>query len=175
MSLHSFSVCWLHIVFATLNRDRIIHKDLRILLSNYFRDYSMEKNIYHRINFVNAEHVHLLIDLPTNLTIEDAVKLFKGSSSFWINKNNYVNGKFSWQRGYGAFAVSPTNVDIISAYIARQEEHHKTTTFQEEYEKLMRQFYRQKNNFKVNQTDSNDQQDLPLAPEFDQDSSDSND
>jgi REP element-mobilizing transposase RayT len=48
-----------------------------------------------KINFVNADHVHALVDLPTSISIEDLVQLFKASSSHWINANNLLTGKFA--------------------------------------------------------------------------------
>ena len=82
-----------------------------------------------KINHVNADHVHLLIDLPTSLSIEELIQLLKGSSSHWINANNIIIGKFAWGRGYGAFSVSESNVDQVARYIAQQEEHHRVRTF----------------------------------------------
>jgi putative transposase len=45
---------------------------------------------------------------------------------------------FHWQEGYGAFAVSHSNVDQVKAYIAGQEEHHRQRSFQDEYRELLR-------------------------------------
>ena len=90
-----------------------------------------------KINHVNADHVHALIDLPTNFTIEDIVQLFKGSSSHWINSNDVVSGKFAWGRGYGAFSVSESNVDAVAKYIAEQEQHHHVRTFTEELKEFI--------------------------------------
>ena len=78
-----------------------------------------------KINFVNADHVHALIDLPTNLSIEELIQLLKGSSSHWVNANNILRGKFAWGRGYGGFSVSESNVKRVAEYIAGQEEHHR--------------------------------------------------
>jgi REP element-mobilizing transposase RayT len=85
-----------------------------------------------KINYVNADHVHALIDLPTGLSIEELMQLLKGSSSHWINANNVLTGKFAWGRGYGAFSVSESNVARVAAYIAGQEEHHRVRGFAEE-------------------------------------------
>jgi REP element-mobilizing transposase RayT len=93
-----------------------------------------------RINYVNAERVHALIDLPTRYSIEEAVKLLKGASSHWVNQNRIVPGKFSWGRGYGAFSVSQSNVNDVSKYIASQEKHHRRRTFAEEYQKFVRAY-----------------------------------
>ena len=85
-----------------------------------------------KINFVNPDHVHALIDLPTGLSIEELVQLLKGSSSYWINEQNLVAGKFGWGRGYGVFSVSESGVAEVCAYIAGQEEHHRKRSFTEE-------------------------------------------
>jgi hypothetical protein len=59
-------------------------------------EYSLEKGIYMKINYFNADHTHALVDLPTNLTIEELVKLLKGSSSHWINEQKLLKGRFAW-------------------------------------------------------------------------------
>jgi len=97
-------------------------------------DYAKGKDIYMRINYFNADHTHALVDLPTYLTIEQAVQLLKGSSSHWINQNRLVRGRFAWGRGYGAFSVSHSDLDRVSHYIATQREHHRKRTFEDEYQ-----------------------------------------
>ena len=86
---------------------------------------------------MNADHVHALIDLPTNLAIEDVTQLLKGSSSHWINSNDIIKGKFAWGRGYGAFSVSESNVTAVAKYIANQEQHHRVRTFAEELKEFI--------------------------------------
>lgn len=85
-----------------------------------------------KINFVNLDHVHTLIDLPTGFSIEKVVQLLKGSSSHWMNLSELVTGKFAWGRGYEAFSVSHSNMDLVARYIADQEEHHRQRTFADE-------------------------------------------
>src|SRR5436190_15493910 len=98
MSTHSYSRCWLHLIWETLRREPILDKRAAALASSSFSKYSKEKGIYMKINYFNAEHTHALIDLPTNLTIEQLTQLFKGSSSHWINQNHLVQGRFAWGR-----------------------------------------------------------------------------
>lgn len=93
-----------------------------------------------KITYFNAEHTHALIDLPTNLTIEQVTQLFKGSSSHWINQNHLVKGTFAWGRGYGAFSVSHSDVSKAANYIARQEEHHRRRSYAEEYELFVKRY-----------------------------------
>ena len=138
MSTHSYSRCWLHLIWATLNRERSLKKSAAIKLSGFLYEYSQSKGIYMKINYVNADHVHALIDLPTKYSIEETMKLLKGASSHWINQERIIAAKFSWGRGYGAFSVSQSNVKDVSKYIANQEEHHRRKTFAEEYERFVR-------------------------------------
>ncbi|UCH65827.1 MAG: transposase [Ignavibacterium sp.] len=115
-------------------------KNKRKTISDYFYKYSKEKNIYMKINHINAEHVHVLIDLPSNLSIEECAKLLKGSSSHFINSNRLLNHKFSWGRGYGAFSVSESSVSKVINYIKIQDEHHRTKSFSEEYELFIKKY-----------------------------------
>ena len=93
-----------------------------------------------KINYFNADHTHALIDLPTNKCIEEVIKLFKGSSSHWINQQQMLKGHSSWGRGYGAFSVSHSDVDRVARYIANQEEHHRKRTYAEEFEIFVKRY-----------------------------------
>ena len=134
MSTHSYSRCWLHLIWETLRREPMLDKRAAAKASVNLTEYSRQKGIYMKVNFFNADHTHALIDLPTNLTIEQVVRLLKRGSSHWINENKLVRGKFAWGRGYGAFSVSQSDLDRVATYIIGQEEHHRKRTFAEEYE-----------------------------------------
>ena len=75
----------------------------------------------------------MLISLPSSRSMEAIARSFKGESSYWINDNNLTQNKFKWQRGYGAFSVSTSQLEKVKYYIANQEEHHRVKTFSEEY------------------------------------------
>ena len=138
MSQHSYSRCWVHIIWSTNKREKALHKEARKRVSDYLYKYSNSKNIIMKINYVNADHVHALIDLPTMQSIEDIVKLLKGSSSHWINKERVIQGRFSWGRGYGIFSVSQSNLKKVIKYIKNQEEHHKARSFMDEYNEFLK-------------------------------------
>lgn len=137
VSLHAYSRIWLHLVWATLERRPLLTKDSASQLSGFLTKYAAEKGIYMKINYVNADHVHALIDLPTSSALEAVMQLLKGASSHWINENNLVPGKFSWGRGYGVFSVSHSDVSVVAKYIAEQEEHHRKRTFGDEVKLLI--------------------------------------
>jgi len=136
MSLHSYSRCWLHLIWGTLNREKLLNKSAATQVSRHLNACAKAKNFYMKTNHVNPDHVHALVDLPTSLSIEQLVQLLKGSSSHWINESNLLVGKFAWARGYGAFSVSESNVDHVVAYIAAQEEHHRVRSFAEEFKEF---------------------------------------
>ena len=114
----------------------LLDKEAAARVSRYLTEYAATKQFYMKINYVNADHVHLLIDLPTGSSIEDLAQLLKGSSSHWINSNDVIKGKFAWGRGYGAFSVSESKLADVSTYIANQAEHHRLRTFSEEFQEF---------------------------------------
>src|SRR5262249_23083270 len=131
MSLHSYSRVWLHLTWATLERRPLLVNSATAKASGFLSRYASEKGIYMKFNHVNPDHVHALIDLPTHLSIEEMMHLFKGASSHWINENRLLSGKFGWGRGYGVFSVSHSGVSEVANYIASQEEHHRKRSFLE--------------------------------------------
>ena len=140
MSTHSYSRCWLHLIWETLRREPMLDKRAAARASRNLSEYSKEKGIYMKINFFNTDHTHALIDLPTNLTIEQVIQLLKGSFSHWINQKRLISGKFAWGRGYGAFSVSQSDISRVANYIAGQEEHHRKRSFAEEYEIFVKRY-----------------------------------
>jgi putative transposase len=75
-----------------------------------------------------SNHFHLLIGLPTSLTLAEVVQKLKANSSRWFEENGV---QFEWQKGYGAFSVSPSLLTTVQAYIRNQEEHHHERSFEE--------------------------------------------
>ena len=78
MSVHSYSRCWRHLIWGTLNREKLLNKEAAARLSRYLAEYADSKGVYMKINYVNAHHVHAPVDLPTNLSIEELIQLLKG-------------------------------------------------------------------------------------------------
>jgi len=123
-----------------LERRPILSKAAASKVSAYLSSYAAQKGIYMKINYVNPEHVHGLVDLPTHLCLEEMMQLFKGSSSHWINESNLISGKFGWGRGYGVFSVSHSGVGEVAKYSANQEEHHRTKSFAEEFKLFVKRY-----------------------------------
>jgi putative transposase len=127
-------------IWATLDRRPFLSGPAAAKVCGYLSEYARQKGIYIKINYVNRDHVHALLDLPTHLCLEDTAHLLKGSSSHWINENGLVPGKFAWGRGYGVFSVSHSAVGEVASYIANQENHHRRKSFAEEFELFLKRY-----------------------------------
>ena len=79
------------------------------------------------------DHVHLLLSLSATMPIAKAIQLIKGASSKWVHETFPEHRLFAWQEGYGAFTIGVSQTDATRAYIHSQPEHHRRTTFQEEF------------------------------------------
>jgi len=79
------------------------------------------------------DHVHLLAKLRPDKAVSDVLRELKANASGWMHDVFPEVTHFSWQRGYGAFTVSQSNVDEVRGYIARQKEHHKRVSFRDEF------------------------------------------
>ena len=82
------------------------------------------------------DHVHILCRLGKTLDVSTLIRELKRESSKWIKVENRALKDFYWQNGYGAFSVSPSHVPALTKYIAGQEEHHRTESFQDEFRRL---------------------------------------
>lgn len=85
------------------------------------------------------DHVHILCRLAKVLSISNLLQELKRESSKWLKLQDPTLKEFYWQRGYGAFSVSPWDVDDLLGYIDIQEEHHKHETFKDEFRRLCKQ------------------------------------
>jgi len=79
-----------------------------------------------------ADHVHLLVGLKPTHTLSNFMRKLKACSSKWITEQLRMKA-FAWQEGYGAFTVSPLDLEKVRHYVNNQEEHHRKMTFKEEY------------------------------------------
>lgn len=86
------------------------------------------------------DHTHILVGLTPDISISDLARDIKAGSSKFINDNNWFQGKFNWQEGFGAFSYSRSQIDTVIKYILNQEEHHKKKTFKEEYLDFLKKF-----------------------------------
>ena len=132
---HKYPNILIHIVFSTKERRNLIPAELLPRLAKYFA--GIGRN--HRLPILAAggiaNHVHLLVALPSDVSTAKAVQVLKANSSRWIREHGIA---FAWQEGYGAFSVSSSSKEIVMDYIQHQAEHHCTRTYEKEFEAMIR-------------------------------------
>jgi REP element-mobilizing transposase RayT len=126
-------------VFAVQNRQSLINPEWKDELYKYNTGIIQSYN--HKMLQINGmpDHIHIFFGMRPTQSLSDLMKQVKQDSSKWINTKGFVNGKFSWQEGYGAFSYSKSHIPRVIKYITNQEEHHKTKTFANEYLELLKE------------------------------------
>jgi len=132
---------YVHIVFSTKDRrpfltDRSIRDEMHRVLGGICNDLGSPVLSVGGVE----DHVHILCRLGKTCSPSNQIKELKRQSSLWVKTKGPAFGDFHWQAGYGAFSVSPSHVEALREYIARQEEHHRTETFQDEFRRLLKKY-----------------------------------
>ena len=137
---NTYTQLYVQCVFAVENRISLIHREWEEELKKYIT--GIVQNHKHKMIAINGipDHLHVFVGLHPTQSISDLMKVVKGESSEWVNQNRFVRGRFSWQEGFGAFSYSRSQIDAVYKYIMNQKEHHKKTTFMEEYIDLLEKF-----------------------------------
>ena len=129
----SFTNLLYHIIFSTKNRQPIITCEYEPRLYDYIGGIIRGTGgISLGINGTE-DHVHVLAKLRPDRALSDVIRDLKANASGWMHNVFPRLSDFSWQRGYGAFTVSQSNVDEVQRYLARQKEHHKKVSFRDEF------------------------------------------
>ena len=134
---HAYARNFIHLTFSTKGRRKSIPPELQDRLWRYLVVVADENDV--RVLAVGGveDHVHLLMAIPASGCLSDCISKLKSNSSRWMRGQKLWPG---WQEGYGAFSVSASHVDAVSAYIRGQAEHHKKHTFEEEFLSLLKRY-----------------------------------
>jgi REP element-mobilizing transposase RayT len=130
---NTYSQIYIQIIFTVKGRENLINKKHQEELHKYITGIIAKRQQKLLAVYANPDHIHILVGIKPNISISDLVRDIKAGSSKFINDNKWVNGKFNWQEGFGAFSYSRSQIDTVINYIANQELHHKKTSFKEEY------------------------------------------
>jgi REP element-mobilizing transposase RayT len=133
----SLTQIYLHMIFSTkLRRPFLSDPDVRCKTHGYLVGTCRNLDSPSLLIGGVEDHVHILCRLSKNWTVSAFIRELKRDSSKWIKTLGQHLKDFHWQGGYGAFSVSPGHMDQLKQYIANQEEHHRTETFQEEFRRI---------------------------------------
>ena len=137
---NTYTQLHIHCVFAVKYRAALIHPSWEERLHKYIT--GIVTNNRHKLIAINSvkDHLHMFMGLNPNQSLSEIMRLVKGDSAEFINKENITKNKFRWQEGYGAFSHSHSQIDQVVKYIQNQKEHHTTKTFLTEYKNLLIDF-----------------------------------
>jgi REP element-mobilizing transposase RayT len=127
-----------HIVFSTKDREPWMIPSIRPRIHEYLGGAIRGEGEIALIVNGTADHVHLLAELRQDKAVSKLIGEVKANSSGWISRTFKEAARFAWQEGYGAFTVSESQVPKVRCYIERQEEHHRSISFLEEFKVILR-------------------------------------
>ncbi len=136
--MHSFVSCLIHCVWSTKERRPLLQADLQRRLWPYLAGIARENGMKAFVVGGVEDHVHLLLALPSTLSVAKSIQLLKGNSSTWVHETFPEQPSFEWQDGYGAFSIGVSGVEDTTKYIQGQAEHHRKMTFKEELETFLK-------------------------------------
>ena len=130
----------IHVIVSTKERRHLIKTGIQPALYAYMA--GTLKNLDSPCMAIGgtSNHVHLLTALSKKAALSDVVGELKKSSSKWTKTKGLAYAHFAWQEGYGAFSIGRSQVAVLKRYIARQEEHHKTKSFEAELTDTLRKY-----------------------------------
>ncbi len=142
---NTYTQFYSHLVFAVKNRNALIKKQWKTDLEKYIT--GIIQNNRHKMLSIGSmpDHIHIFIGYNVNQLIPDLVVEIKTSSNAWIKNNKLSTFKFEWQKGYGAFSHSRSQIDKVVKYVLNQEKHHRKKDFRSEYLEIL-----QKNDIQFN-------------------------
>jgi len=135
---NTYTQCYFHLVFAVKNRDALIRKSWKDELEEYIT--GIVQNHKYKLLSINSmpDHIHIFIGYNVNHLIPELVEEIKTSSNAWIKEKRLSKFKFEWQKGYGAFSHSHSQIDFVVKYIGNQKTHHQKKSFKVEYLEILR-------------------------------------
>jgi len=135
---NTYTQMYVHLIFSPKSRKALINKKWKNDLEKYIC--GIVQNHRHKMLAIGAmpDHIHIFIGYNVNHLIPNLVEEIKTSSNVWIKQNRLSKFHFEWQKGYGAFSHSRSQLDIIVKYILNQEMHHKKKSFKKEYLEILR-------------------------------------
>jgi putative transposase len=121
----SFAALHVHLIFSTKDRFPFLFEEIRAPLHGYLSGILKKIGCHPIIINSTEDHAHLLFNLGRTIAISEVVEAVKTGSSKWLKGRDPKLARFAWQAGYGAFAVSESNLTAVHAYINDQAEHHR--------------------------------------------------
>ena len=137
---NTYTQLYAQIIFSPQGRYNLITNRIKIPVYKYITGIIKNKN--QKLMIINGmpDHIHIFLGFLPDIALSDLVRDIKSNTAKYINDQKMVLGKFSWQRGFGAFTYSKSQVPDVINYIQNQENHHKRKSFKDEYLEILKKF-----------------------------------
>jgi len=135
---NTYSQLYIHIIFAVQGREYFIIESFRERLQQYITGIVQNKGQKMMAIYCMPDHTHMLVSIKPDIPVSDLVRDVKANASSFIK--NQLSATFSWQKGFGAFSYSKSQLNEVANYIANQPLHHKRKTFREEYIEFLKKY-----------------------------------
>ncbi len=133
----SMTKIWIHAVWATKDLQNLITPRIERRLFAFLSDELSELGCLVRSINGMPNHIHCLFLLNPQKALSEVIKHIKGGSSHYVNYHNLIPDKFAWQKGYSAFAVSDSGIEIVLSNIRTQKSFHLIHSYQDEIDHLL--------------------------------------
>ena len=137
---NTFTQIYIQIVFTVQGKLNLIHETHKEELHKYITGIVSKRN--QKLLAINCmpDHVHVFVGMTPDIALSDLVRDIKAGSSKFINDNKWIRSKFRWQKGFGAFSYSDSQIDRVVKYINNQEQHHRKRSFKDEYYEFLQKY-----------------------------------
>lgn len=133
----SLAKLYVHLVFSTKNRERVLADEDRPDLHAYIGGIINGMGCIPLEINTEPDHAHVLFILGRSVAVSEVVGGIKKSATDWLRARAPQYAGFHWQSGYGVFSVSRSAVDTVRKYIRNQREHHRGKSFMDEYRTML--------------------------------------
>ncbi len=135
---HTINCQYVHFIWSTKNLEPILINNLESPLLNYLSGILKKMGGRALATSETHNHIHLLAQVPTDLSISEIVRQIKCCTSKWYRGSNFSSSTFSWNEGYSAFTVSPNSIGRIKQYLFDEKNRHDDIPFEEELTRFLK-------------------------------------
>jgi REP element-mobilizing transposase RayT len=137
---NTYTQLYIQFVFSVQGRENLIRESFRDELEKIMCGIVKNQKCKTYAIYCNPDHTHIFVGMHPSVSPSKLMEQVKSGSSKWLNEKKYISGKFSWQKGFGAFTYSKSHIDKVVKYVLNPAEHHKKQSFREEYLLLLDKF-----------------------------------
>jgi REP element-mobilizing transposase RayT len=137
---NTYTQLYIQFVFCVRGRQNLVHEQFRVEMEKVMCGIISNHNCKTYAIYANPDHTHIFVGMDPVVSPSKLMEEVKRSSTKWLNDKRYIRGKFSWQKGFGAFTYSRSHIDRVVKYVLNQPNHHKKQSFKDEYLLLLAKF-----------------------------------